>query len=223
MTPGDHIVATDTLHTHHGIYLGSNRVVQYGSDDDKRFARVEIVTEDAFAQGRLVYVLDTPTTFSSDEICRRAESRLGEQDYSLFDNNCEHFVSWCRSGLHASRQVDRVIERTTSAGTKVMARVVAKAISKAATKQGGKFIAKAFARCASGWLIAADAAQLGAEIAMSQYGAKPRQAENAGQAVGLAASVGIGGVVAGPVGAASGGALWLVGELAGKRTTSVSA
>ncbi len=219
MKPGDHLVATDTLHMHHGVYLGRDRVAQYGSDDDKRRARVEIVSQEAFARGRRVYVLDRPATFSADEIRRRVESRLGEQEYSLFDNNCEHFVNWCRTGQHESRQVDRVIERSGSAATKVAARAVAKRISKIAAKTGGRLASKTVVRAASPWLLVADAAQLGAEVALSQRGADPEEAERTGQVVGLGASVGIGAMAAGPVGACAGAGLWLVGELAGKYLT----
>ena len=66
----------------------------------------------------------------------------------------------------------------------------------------------------------ADAAQLGTEIAMSQRGTDPERAESTGRAVGLATSVGIGILAAGPMGAATGGGLWLVGELVGKRLTA---
>ncbi len=219
MKPGDHLVATDTLHTHHGVYLGCDRVAQYGADDDKRRARVEIVSEKAFARERPVYVLDRPATFSADEIRRRAESRLGEQEYSLFDNNCEHFVNWCRTGQHESRQVDRVIERSGSVGAKVAARAVAKGISKIAAKTGGRLASKTVMRAATPWLLVADAAQLGAEVALSQRGADPEEAERTGQVVGLGASVGIGALAAGPVGACAGAGLWFVGEIAGKCLT----
>ena len=37
--------------------------------------------------------------------------RLGEQDYNLLFNNCEHFATWCKTGRHRSGQVDSVLER----------------------------------------------------------------------------------------------------------------
>ena len=42
---------------------------------------------------------------------RRAMSRLGEQNYNLLFNNCEHFATWCKTGRHRSEQVDSVIDR----------------------------------------------------------------------------------------------------------------
>ena len=35
----------------------------------------------------------------------RAESRLGEHKYNLLFNNCEHFASWCKTGVSESQQV----------------------------------------------------------------------------------------------------------------------
>jgi hypothetical protein len=41
------------------------------------------------------------------EGARRARSRLGEDDYRLFSNNCEHFCNRCLSGVSHSAQVRR--------------------------------------------------------------------------------------------------------------------
>jgi hypothetical protein len=32
--------------------------------------------------------------------------RLGEQNYNLLFNNCEHFAHWCKTGRHRSAQVE---------------------------------------------------------------------------------------------------------------------
>jgi hypothetical protein len=40
-----------------------------------------------------------------DVVIQRAKSRLGETKYDLFFNNCEHFATWCKTGLHDSEQV----------------------------------------------------------------------------------------------------------------------
>jgi hypothetical protein len=37
---------------------------------------------------------------------RRAMGRLGEQNYNLLFNNCEHFAHWCKTGRHRSGQVE---------------------------------------------------------------------------------------------------------------------
>jgi len=43
--------------------------------------------------------------YSAAETLTRAKSRLGEKDYRLADNNCEHFALWAKTGLSNSSQV----------------------------------------------------------------------------------------------------------------------
>jgi hypothetical protein len=46
--------------------------------------------------------------FSPDAVVARAVSRLGERRFDLVLNNCEHFASWCKTGISESRQVEAV-------------------------------------------------------------------------------------------------------------------
>lgn len=46
------------------------------------------------------------TGYSPTEAIARARSRVGEDDYALFSNNCEHFVNWAKIGVARSTQVD---------------------------------------------------------------------------------------------------------------------
>ncbi|HPO15436.1 MAG TPA: lecithin retinol acyltransferase family protein [Candidatus Hydrogenedentes bacterium] len=46
--------------------------------------------------------------FSPEETVQRAYSRLGEQNYSLMFNNCEHFAVWCKTGLNKSYQIKKL-------------------------------------------------------------------------------------------------------------------
>ena len=41
-------------------------------------------------------------------------SRIGEQNYNLLFNNCEHFATWCKTGRHHSAQVNSVIDKARS-------------------------------------------------------------------------------------------------------------
>jgi|GEM_PF-3948921 len=43
------------------------------------------------------------------------ESKIGHRAYSLLWNNCEHFASWCSTGLAGSRQVTDVARRVPGA------------------------------------------------------------------------------------------------------------
>ncbi len=48
--------------------------------------------------------------YSADETVERAQSRIGETNYNLLTNNCEHFVIWCKTGISESHQVNSFID-----------------------------------------------------------------------------------------------------------------
>ena len=47
--------------------------------------------------------------YSAKETVERALSRVGEKNYNLVTNNCEHFAIWCKTGVAESFQVKRVV------------------------------------------------------------------------------------------------------------------
>ncbi len=53
--------------------------------------------------------------YTPQETIQRAKSRLGETEYNLAFNNCEHFAIWCKTGLHQSHQVDAVLDAVSAA------------------------------------------------------------------------------------------------------------
>jgi Lecithin retinol acyltransferase len=110
---GAHMVTPRRGYTHHGIYVGLGRVVQYGGLS-RGLGRgpVEEVSLSQFAQGRPIWLrLEELRWPNRDEVARRARLRLGENRYNLLTNNCEHFCEWCVRGEHRSYQVDELIAR----------------------------------------------------------------------------------------------------------------
>jgi hypothetical protein len=105
---GAHMVAARRGYTHHGIYVGGGRVVQYGGLSwGLRRGPVEEVPLSQFSRGRRVWVRAVESRwFDPHEIARRARLRLGEDRYSVLTNNCEHFCEWCVRGEPRSYQVD---------------------------------------------------------------------------------------------------------------------
>jgi hypothetical protein len=72
---------------------------------------VEEVSLSRFAIGHQVRIVEhTKSPYSPEEIVRRARSRLGENDYRLLTNNCEHFCNWCLNGVSYSAQVQRPLQ-----------------------------------------------------------------------------------------------------------------
>lgn len=54
--------------------------------------------------------------YSPEETVKRAMSRIGESNYNLVLNNCEHFAIWCKTGVSASYQVNRIVSALIEAG-----------------------------------------------------------------------------------------------------------
>jgi hypothetical protein len=109
MAKGDQIyvyrelVNLEGLYQHHGIDCGDNFVIHYRKPSET----VEKTSLGVFARGNIVYIREYADGFCflSDHVVERAESRLGEQKYNLLFNNCEHFASWCKTGIGYSKQV----------------------------------------------------------------------------------------------------------------------
>ena len=105
---GAHLVAERDGYEHHGIYIGNGQVIHYaGFSRRQRRGPVERVSIGCFACGFSVTIQCDPSTcYEGDEVARRALSRLGERNYRLLTNNCEHFCSWCLFGECRSVQVE---------------------------------------------------------------------------------------------------------------------
>ncbi|WP_257225735.1 lecithin retinol acyltransferase family protein [Pseudomonas sp. ICMP22404] len=103
---GAHLISPRRFYLHHGIYLGGADVAHYsGFSGSLRPGPIEVTNLEHFANGKPVWMLHELCKYSSDEIADRARSRLGEKQYRVFFNNCEHFCSWCVSGESYSAQV----------------------------------------------------------------------------------------------------------------------
>ena len=116
---GAHLITPRCGYTHHGIYVGSGRVVHYAGLSRAALTRrpVEEVSLTQFAGDCGVAVLhDSPLAFTPAEVAARARSRLGEDRYRITSNNCEHFCHWARSGHSSSAQVDRLFGWAQAAG-----------------------------------------------------------------------------------------------------------
>jgi Lecithin retinol acyltransferase len=90
------------VYEHHGIDCGDGTVIHYAKLD---VAQVSRTSWGKFAAGNPVYVKNPPTSYITDVVMQRAESRLGERQYSLLSNNCEHFATWCKTGRNESAQL----------------------------------------------------------------------------------------------------------------------
>lgn len=107
MARGDQIYTMREIvgipYEHHGINCGDGSVIHYSKTGEATITRT---SQAGFARGGAVYVKAQPTAFIPSVVIERAESRLGEQQYDLFFNNCEHFANWCKIGRSDCSQIN---------------------------------------------------------------------------------------------------------------------
>ena len=119
---GSHLVTPRRGYTHHGIYAGNGRVVHYaGLSRTIRGGPVEMVTLSVFAHGKPVHVAcRSAQALAGQDILERARSRLGENNYHLIKNNCEHLAAWARYGESRSAQVEQWLAPAASAQNRLV-------------------------------------------------------------------------------------------------------
>lgn len=108
----DHIKVNRVLYEHHGIYLGKYKVIHYTENEGNiTKGLVKVTSLKNFLDGATNFdvIRHQNPIFSPEEIIERAKSRIGEDNYSIFSNNCEHFCNWCIEGVAESEQVQTVI------------------------------------------------------------------------------------------------------------------
>ena len=95
-------------YTHHGVYVGNGIVVHYaGLADGLNAGPVEQRPLEEFTCGKGYSIkVHASAKFTGEQAAGRAQSRIGEQLYCVFSNNCEHFCEWCINGDHNSAQAN---------------------------------------------------------------------------------------------------------------------
>lgn len=91
------------VYKHYGIDCGDGTVIHYRKPSET----IEQTSLFTFSRGNPVYVAEYGDGFGyiPDVVVERAKSRLGEQEYNLLFNNCEHLANWCKTGINNSKQV----------------------------------------------------------------------------------------------------------------------
>lgn len=122
---GAHLITPRLGYWHHGIYVGDGKVVHYaGLSRTCHRGPVEEITVDRFTAGRPLLVRqDRQHKFSCQDAVQRARSRVGESQYRILTNNCEHFCNWCLNNEHRSDQADSLLA-WRGAMTRMVLRVV---------------------------------------------------------------------------------------------------
>lgn len=110
--PKTEILVVPGIVDHWGIRTSHNRVIHYpGKSKSYLVSCIEEISIDEFLDGNKYerYGLKSKyDVFTPEEVIDRAISRLGEDEYNLVTNNCEHFVTWCVGGKAESSQVNGI-------------------------------------------------------------------------------------------------------------------
>jgi hypothetical protein len=138
MAKGDHLYVSRGTYFHHGIDCGDGTVIHYREGES-----ITRSSEPFFALGETVQVKFYPAADPPNLVVERAESRLGERDYHLVFNNCEHFAVWCKTGKHRSEQVETVAAATALGGVLLGGVFVAPAIAAAGIYGISKYLEQA--------------------------------------------------------------------------------
>ncbi len=121
MAKGDHLFVQCTGYSHHGIDIGSGRVIHFDFRPWQAFhpqlaggkkPGIRETPLEEFSQGRPVHVRHYVDSVSADLVVERAKSRVGDLAYHLMRNNCEHFAVWCKTGTSHSTQVADLLDAT---------------------------------------------------------------------------------------------------------------
>jgi Lecithin retinol acyltransferase len=114
------------VYEHHGIDCGDGTVIHYRKPSEI-VERTSIAT---FARGNSIYIREYAAGFYfiADVVIRRAQSRLGEKNYNLLFNNCEHFATWCKTGISDSRQIREFVPIITQFNTSKLYEPIARSL-----------------------------------------------------------------------------------------------
>lgn len=105
----EHIFVRRKVYTHHGLYIGNDRVIHFtGEPLSKTDATVNETTIESFSDGDELYRIIYKKRLPVAESIQRARGSIGASGYNLISNNCEHFATWCMTGKLKSKQLESV-------------------------------------------------------------------------------------------------------------------
>lgn len=155
MARGDQIyvfrefVTIEGVYQHHGIDCGDGSVIHYRKPSET----VERTSADIFTRGERVYVRNYPAGFCfiADVVVKRAEARLGEREYNLLFNNCEHFATWCKTGVNHSKQVKDFIPAIAKINTNNLKEPLNRALQEAEPDKAKQLVNQALSEIEGVW------------------------------------------------------------------------
>ena len=132
---GDHIAfyRLQGIYCHHAIVKhvdeesGEIKTIEYNRTPSGKF---QVMEKTHRFQEVTVYLM-LHESFDRDLVLSKAQSKIGEEQYNLFTNNCENFAMWCITGRSSCDQINKGLEMVNE---EVGQRLVIKAATRAEAK-----------------------------------------------------------------------------------------
>ncbi|MDJ0572128.1 MAG: lecithin retinol acyltransferase family protein [Pleurocapsa sp. MO_192.B19] len=139
----------DGLYRHHGIDCGDGTVIHYRKPSET----IERTSLETFSRGNPVYVAEYGDGFGyiPHVVVERAKSRLGEREYNLLFNNCEHFASWCKTGVSDSKQIKDFLPNISKLDTSKLYEPIKQALKGKDSRNAQQLLAEALTDIKSVW------------------------------------------------------------------------
>jgi Lecithin retinol acyltransferase/PspA/IM30 family len=135
------------IYEHHGIDCGDGTVIHYRKPSET----IERTSIETFTRGGKIYLRQYTVCYIADTAIARAESRLGERQYNLLYNNCEHFATWCKTGKSQSLQIDNFIPVLKHLNPDGLYDPIKQAILEAKPKDSSQLLNEALAEIKVAW------------------------------------------------------------------------
>ena len=175
------------------IHLAPTTGARVAIQDETDNFQVRRNSLEEFCGDEEVFIVEHADALLPEEIVQNAESKLGETGYSLLDHNCEHFATWCATGVAESHQIE-------------MSEAVASAVASMATKAFWTVSRRLALRSAlkvHPATMLADGVELVTLTASCHAGLPAKNSKRLAKVSGTVAAAGIGTIIGGPVGAAT--------------------
>ena len=135
---GDHIAfyRVQGFYWHHAIVKhvdeesGEMKTIEYSRTPSGKF---QVMEKTHRFQEVTVYLM-LHESFDRDLVLSKAQSKIGEEQYNLFTNNCENFAMWCITGRSSCDQINKGLEMVNE---EVGQQLVSKAAARAEAKIAG--------------------------------------------------------------------------------------
>jgi hypothetical protein len=116
------------VYQHHGIDCGDGTIIHYRKPSEV----IERTSLEIFSKGNSISVKQYSKGFCfvPEVVVSRAKSRLGETDYNLLFNNCEHFATWCKTGINDSKQIRDFVPAMNRLNTSKLSELVMRSLNK---------------------------------------------------------------------------------------------